>query len=91
MRKQNSRDTQFAGFAKMLLNDIMRSNAVDIVDVQRFWRDEDIAEVEQIIARRAYDLAHHIIEHVEISAIDMLSIDECVERIPDMDEWPEER
>jgi hypothetical protein len=44
----------------------------------------------QIIARRAYDLVSHTMLNVSIADLDMLSQQECVQRIPDMTKWPEQ-
>lgn len=76
-----SRDTQFQGFAKLLTDELVQQTPLGISD-----------EVEKIIARRAYDLVEHTLEHAETIAFDRLSIDEHVERlIPDMTKLPKEQ
>lgn len=48
------------------------------------------AEMEQIIARRAYDLAYHILTHetMDVEAEEYRSVDEVLaDDIPDLAEW----
>jgi len=55
------RDIQFAGFAKLLRERLMKTNAVDIVDGHRFWQEEEIAELELLFAQSGYDLVKHAV------------------------------
>lgn len=82
------RNTQFQGFAKLLVEELT-SLELDYMGVvldesggnfNRYYR----TEWEKIIARHAYDLAKHIIEHTEHKDLDVLSPDEHVQRIPDI-------
>lgn len=74
-----NRDTQFQGFAKALMEELLTYFG-------------DFEDMEQIIARRAYDLVAHTLDHVEAVAFDRLSIGEHVESfIPDLPELPEEQ
>lgn len=74
---QNARDTQFAGFAKLLINDLMQANSSD-----------DRAKKEQVIARRAYDLVKHTIRELQYD--DDRYSDDWTQKIPDMTEWKKE-
>ena len=94
-----ARDTQFAGFAKLLWDELVEQRGY--VDVDAYWDDGiDPINYRQIIARRAYDLVKHTM--IELScqgALDFRDPDfdkyeyragEMVEIIPDMTEWPRE-
>lgn len=74
----NERDTHFAGFARLLWDDL--NTKLD------FWIDTTepnfTEEFEFIIARRAYDLACHVATHT------LLSAHGDMRKIPDMIEWP---
>lgn len=91
----NPRDTQFAGFAKLLLEDMMATNAMDIVDAERFLRACDREELLRLFARHAYVFACHTISS-QSQGLDLLCnhdpewIRERVELVPDMFEWPKE-
>lgn len=84
-----SRDDQFAGFAKKLYTEFMNLGARNpySVGVQRILSRE---EVEQIIARRAYDLVGHTFYNTGPMMLDCYSHEEQVAAIPDMTAWPEE-
>jgi hypothetical protein len=74
----NPRDTQFAGFAGLLLEQLLNVEGVYVEssygEVRTLW--------EPIIAQRAYDLvAHAVNETIGISKID---------HVPDLIEWPKE-
>lgn len=75
------RDTQFIGFANALVDDLRRNVGMG--------NDERLPYV-QLIARRAYDLVKHAIEHIEHIDLDRLSSDEQVSKIPDLAELPKE-
>ena len=71
---ENERDTQFQGFAKLLLQELFgpgykacEGNA---------GTAEGLRELEQIIAQRAYDLMDHIMLYAPVSPV------------PDLTEWP---
>lgn len=58
-----SRDTQFKGFAKLLLHDMLEAQGVNIDEY-----DDDWEEVwEEVIARRAYDLVVHTLYHAPMT------------------------
>lgn len=80
MSESNSRDTQFTGFAKKLLEELLSVEDVYIDTANRHWREE----WSEIIARRAYDLACHVATHTISSAHGDMS------KIPDMKEFPEQ-
>ncbi len=88
--EQNTeRDTHFAGFAKLVGEDIA-SNMGIIFDVAYKPEEEYIDAICQIIARRAYDLAFHTLMNTSPAWLDVLDPSEWVGRIPDMTAWPEE-
>lgn len=80
------RDTQFAGFAARLLQELLDQGAY--VAISEWATGGDSFKSEQLIARRAYDLATHIYEH----AINANTADPEIglRYIPDLREWPEE-
>lgn len=74
----NPRDTQFAGFATLLLEQLLNIDGVHVEssygEAHELWKP--------IIAQRAYDLvAHAVNETIGISKID---------HVPDLTEWPKE-
>ena len=75
-----NRDTQFAGFAKMLWQELYHE-----ID----WQQDSGEGVEQIIARRAYDLVSHTLLNTGPMMLDCYSHEEQVAAIPDMTTWPE--
>lgn len=93
----NPRETQFAGFAKLLYEDFLRQAESDtlqetlVPDYADKWR----MKTEQIIARRAYDLVEHVIQS-RLQGIELLMrldrewVAEQVQSIPDLTEWPED-
>jgi hypothetical protein len=80
----NPRDTQFAGFATLLFEELKNTEAFEIVDAEQFWGGNLKAEVQRIIAQRAYDLVKYILS----AASGQTNIDEVMPFIPDMTEWP---
>jgi len=85
------RDTQFAGFAKLLWEELLELRGRGYIDVANDMMDEEWnAEYRQIIARRAYDLVGHALENIDPNDLDRLSPDERVLKMPDLTEWPEE-
>lgn len=87
--KPGARDTQFAGFAKMLWEEVARnvSRHRDFLLDAKALRQEE----EQIIARRAYDLVEYALSTVSPLDLDRLVIAEQVERTADLTAWPKER
>lgn len=82
----STRDTQFQSFAREVVKEILGLRWQTV-----YYRDPQMLEhYEQIIAHRAYDLVSHTVLNVSISDLDMLSQEECVERIPDLKKWPKE-
>ena len=81
----NTRDTQFKGFAKSLIREL------DVVSTTTYASFDKAQEAyELVIVRRAYDLVKHTIKNTDIVDLDRLTLDEHVERIPDMIELPKE-
>lgn len=83
----SNRDTQFQGFAKALLDEILEAEIGRVKST--YWR----GAVESIIARRAYDLAIEVAKQ----AIDGNSYDEerdarhILEKLGDLTELPKEQ
>lgn len=78
----SERDTQFAGFAKLLFDEL--PDVPDGSDV-----DEWSTACEQVIARRAYDLVGHVLgtEKVQWRALEEIRMSD----ISDMTELPTEQ
>lgn len=77
-----NRDTQFAGFAKRLLWEMVDLHGY--IDISGFFNrpdDKTMQEYTQIIARRAHDLAQHAVSETTGSA--------DISHVPDMTVWPE--
>jgi hypothetical protein len=78
---ENPRDTQFAGFAAALGAEIANTDG---------W---NLADVEKLIARRAYDLVDHVV--CWIDPLDFMSHENPLEYIinamPDLTELPKEQ
>ena len=85
-----SRDEQFQGFAKALLEEMVESGDVYIDAYNEHWR----ASWEEILARRAYDLAESAAQHALLSLRSEdsgFATQEIIETIPDMPELPKEQ
>ena len=77
---ENSRDTQFAGFAKALWEKLMLINTSE--------------EAELIIARSAYDLTKHVLElvpHLINTFPDPQRLEDVIPYVPDLTELPKEQ
>lgn len=100
----NPRDTQFAGFARLLLEDLKPDLAMLFTELSMNYpsrKEAGIQEAETIIkqhiAQRAYDLVTHVIETADYRGIDgwikgvnIPLFHKVVQSIPDMTAWPEE-
>ncbi len=74
------RDTHFAGFARLLIRELGR----EAIKPGQDWANlQGAHQLERIIARRAYDLAVHVL------ANDWAYPTEAIYTIPDLTEWPE--
>jgi hypothetical protein len=85
----NERDTHFAGFARLLRQDIFaKLNFLDFgfSDQQQATIDRG---VDKMIAQRVYDLVMHTLLHVEHIDLDRLTDEEHAKKIPDLTEWPQ--
>jgi len=80
----NTRDTQFQGFAKLLLDEMDNVDGIYIDTYLEHWREA----WQDIIARRAYDLVKHA--QADPKDLDVLGFEEAIGRIPDMTELPKE-
>jgi hypothetical protein len=74
-----SKDTQFAGFAELLLEELLNKRD-GMIDTSDWWKEQ--AKV--TIARRVYDLACHVSTQTLLIAHGDMS------KIPDMTTWTEE-
>lgn len=87
MSEQSSRDTQFAGFAKLLYEQFVNA-APTYIDghVRRGTMSRE--EVEQIIAQRAYDFMKHMVKVIPhlIHNANITNLDAAMQYIPDMTE-----
>jgi hypothetical protein len=87
------RDTQFAGFADLLFDDLIASDAANEVGADLYWGPKYVKEVQTIFARRAFDLVKHVLGFVpqllnaEIGP--EVTVDEVAGVIPDLTNWPE--
>lgn len=72
---ENPRDTQFIGFAKLLMKDLDAVSTTTYASLDKAREAYELA-----IARRAYDLVGHTLDSV---------IDTYTPSIPDMTEWPD--
>lgn len=81
----NPRDTQFAGFAKALYQEIedMTCSFSVLPSADEMKRLEC-----EIYARRAYDLVAHVLSNEKLQWRPLEDI--SVSDIPDLTEWPEE-
>jgi len=91
-KQLNDRDTQFAGFASLVLSDILK-------ECERYIWNEQMLDIESedcrdqiigIIAHSAYDLAAHVISNIVPNDLQesshKKSIAEIAQTIPDMAE-----
>ena len=88
----SARDTQFAGFAKLVVEDLRLHGGFPMRPVNR---SEVRPLIERIIARRAYDLAYHVMSETTVGMAaenegGELSRQENIDAIPDLTHWPEE-
>ena len=80
MSDNSNRDTQFQGFAKLLLEELQ---AIEVEGLKNNWNNIDIYRRQrEAIARREYDFAVHVVENVSAYS---------VSSIPDMTELPKEQ
>ncbi len=85
--RENERDTHFAGFAKLLwdeFEDLGHRLPPDFNFTPENWA----WEVQQLVARRVYDLVMHTLFH-SIDSFDPNYDYELLEGIPDLTTWPE--
>ncbi len=79
----SDRDTHFQGFAKLLWDELVRANDYGYIDVNTDDDPTDPTDYLTLIARRAYDLTHYILE--------WYTLGETIykpEDIPDMTDFP---
>ncbi len=90
MNENIERDTQFAGFAKLLWEEDLEI-ALGLVGLE-IKNKNFHAHIQKIIARRAYDLAVYVIHmHTAIERLGMvLTPADVLREMPDMIECPEE-
>jgi hypothetical protein len=78
------RNTKFQGFAKLLYEELA---TLPYIPLEGKGYSE---RMKQIIARRAYDLAVHVISNLSTYEYEVLSPTEAVAMTPDLTEWPKE-
>ena len=83
MSDNSNRDTQFQGFAKLLLQEMLETDLGYTRTVH--WREG----MEKIIVRWAYNLVYHA--QADPKDLDVLGFEEAIQRIPDMTELPKEQ
>lgn len=89
----NTRNTQFASFAKLLLKEMMEEEFGQL-NVNAFDTGK-LANLEEVIARRAYDLAYHVMSETTVGMAahnesSELARQENIRYIPDLTHWPDE-
>src|SRR5260221_7211800 len=97
MSEQNERDNHFAGFAKLLNDELLEDEANRalrgrVVPYDEIHQAIALAreERERFIARRAYDLVLISIKEASANDLEYVSAQEKMQYIPDMTAWPEE-
>jgi hypothetical protein len=75
----NPRDTQFIGFAKLLMQDLLSENRVYTNIVEGYGLEES----QEIIARRAYDFALHVLS----DSMGFSNPEQVVSEASDLTEW----
>jgi hypothetical protein len=92
--KQN---TQFSGHAKTVyekLYDQFSNLMIQESDGSYQGRDKEAEQTRQgiieTIAECDYDLVKHTVEHIDPKDLDVLGIEETVQRIPDLTTWSKE-
>lgn len=86
------RDTQFAGFAKVVVGEIRNTFTEEGIYIEETWSNSD-ATMEQIIARRAYDLVAYtmrIMPHLIQAKPNIETVEEALHYIPDLTVLPRE-
>ncbi len=79
------RDTHFSGFAKLLLDELLKAS---VITVETPFQDDWRAEWEETIAQRAYDLVKHTLNRLaEGDRRYDLEDPMEVENIPDITSW----
>ena len=84
----NDRDIHFARFASLVAREI--GNDVRIIFDDAYKPEEEYLKIiSEIIAHRAYDLALHIVNHLDFSRWEVpADMSELITDIPDLTEWP---
>jgi len=94
--QKQERDNHFAGFAKLLWDDLLEANGHGYIDVNADdnpadgWSSLD-GRVERpgyltVIARRAYDLVVHALNTCSLEAFEIMG--NGAQEVPDLTEWP---
>lgn len=83
----NNRDTQFTGFAHALAEEILLEMEYSVGRAS-----QDIsANLEVLLARRAYDFAFHAIENSRSNDMEDWETDAIMPYVPDMPELPKDQ
>jgi hypothetical protein len=81
---RSARDTQFRGFAKALVTEITDEVRVIISPLNTDISDK----LEKLIARRAYELAKHVIDNLRANYMEDWKTKQIMPKIPDLTKWP---
>lgn len=85
----SDRDTQFQGFAKLLVEELLRDAPAE---PPAGLKGQLVADWEEKIAHRAYDLVEHAcaaIDHEQAILGVSLDPDVMLREVPDLSQWPE--
>jgi len=92
----SNRDTQFAGFAKLLLEDLLEVEEHFKHACKCPHNEEYQAERRKVIAQCAYDLVNHTLWHTTPAAGSTIkkyrgmTIEQIAQAVPDLTEWPKQ-
>ena len=90
---ENERDTHFAGFAKVLFDELLSVDAGRI-DISSYNQMDDamIDRYRLIITQRSYDLVKHAIEEdSDVPQWMLTNRKKHVADVPDVTAWPEQK
>lgn len=82
----DKRNTHFLGYAEALLDELVHTYFEDAPMMDRFWEDTK-KKVELLLARRAYDLAMHVLK---ASGMSEGFAEGFIRNVPDLPELPQE-
>ena len=86
----NTRDTQFAGFADKVWDELIHANGYSYIDVNEDDDGVDPTNYKHVIARRAYDLVSHAFKDAYSYCVEDYDASDIINLISDMTELPKE-